>query len=160
MDQLEFDEEQQIDSDFLEGNKLQFTTINKHIEDPRSCRNIDDGRSSEDQSIEYVWEKIIGQGTFGVVYKVKEKSTGRIYAIKKVFQDPKYSNREFKIVVMLDHPNCIKVHKYFFSGAPDSKEVYLNLLMDYVPDTLYKILRFYSKKAFPFPNALGKIYSY
>lgn len=32
--------------------------------------------------------------------------------------------------------------------------------MDYIPDTLYKILWFYYKKHYAFPNALGKIYSY
>ena len=32
--------------------------------------------------------------------------------------------------------------------------------MDYIPDTLYKILRFYYKKNTDFPNPLGKIYSY
>ena len=32
--------------------------------------------------------------------------------------------------------------------------------MDYMPDTLYKILRFYYKKNYAFPNALGKIYTY
>ena len=53
---------------------------------------------------------MIGQGTFGVVYKAAyQEDHTKIVAIKKVFQDPKYSNREFKIVQELDHPNCIKV---------------------------------------------------
>ena len=77
-----------------------------------------------------------------------------------MYQDPKYSNREFKIVNELDHPNCIKVHNYFFSNKEDSDDVFLNLVMDYLPDTLYKILRFYYKHNNDFPNALGKIYSY
>jgi serine/threonine protein kinase len=82
-------------------------------------------------------------------------------AIKKVFQDPKYSNREFKIVVQLDHPNCIKVQRYFFTTNPENPdEKYLNLVMDFTPDTLYKILKFYAKKNFAFPIALGKLYAY
>lgn len=32
--------------------------------------------------------------------------------------------------------------------------------MDFIPDTLYKILKFYAKKNFAFPVALGKFYSY
>lgn len=32
--------------------------------------------------------------------------------------------------------------------------------MDYIPDTLYKILRYYYKIRYPFPNMLAKIYSY
>lgn len=114
-----------------------------------------------DETSKYNWIKIIGQGTFGVVYKAEQIDARKVVAIKKVFQDPKYSNREFKIVITLDHPNCIKVHKFFFSSSdekPDEK--YLNLVMDYVPETLYKILRFYFKKNMEFPNPLCKIYSY
>ena len=32
--------------------------------------------------------------------------------------------------------------------------------MDYIPDTLYKILRYYFKIKYQFPNMLGKIYAY
>lgn len=63
-------------------------------------------------------------------------------------------------MVELNHPNCIKVHNYFFSKKDESGQIFLNLVMDYIPDTLYKILRFYYKKSVDFPTALGKIYSY
>lgn len=59
--------------------------------------------------------KVIGQGTFGVVYKAVDLATKKTVAIKKVYQDPNYRNREFMIVVELDHINCIKVHNYFFT---------------------------------------------
>lgn len=36
---------------------------------------------------------LIGQGTFGKVYKGKIIKTGELVAIKRVFQDPKYKNR-------------------------------------------------------------------
>jgi serine/threonine protein kinase len=45
---------------------------------------------------------LIGQGTFGKVYKSKIKKTGQIVAVKRVFQDPKYKNREVEIVSMLE----------------------------------------------------------
>ena len=41
---------------------------------------------------------IIGHGTFGVVYRAKEEKTGEIFAIKRVFQDKKYKNRELDIL--------------------------------------------------------------
>lgn len=44
---------------------------------------------------------LIGQGTFGKVYKGKIIKTGELVAIKRVFQDPKYKNREVEIVEML-----------------------------------------------------------
>lgn len=95
-----------------------------------------------------------------MVFKAERKKDKKKVAIKKVYQDPKYSNREFKIVVELDHPNCIKVHNYFFTQKDSPEKTFLNLVMDYMPDTLYKILRFYYKKNNEFPNALGKIYTY
>lgn len=155
------DENPEVDPDIF-NKKLLFTTLNNNynkgaVSKPEETKE----NVSKDESSNYKWLKIIGQGTFGVVYKAEEIATKKVVAIKKVYQDPKYSNREFKVVVELDHPNCIKVHKYFFSQKEDnSKDVYLNLVMDFMPDTLYKILRFYYKKNYEFPNALGKIYSY
>lgn len=37
---------------------------------------------------------MVGQGTFGKVFKGRLRRTGETVAIKKVFQDPKYKNRE------------------------------------------------------------------
>lgn len=111
----------------------------------------------------YKWMKVIGQGTFGTVYKVKDRASEKVYAIKKVYQDPNYQNREFTIVIELDHINCINVHNYFFTNDDDQKKkdaTYLNLVMDYVPDTLFRVLRYYRKRGIIFPDALGKIYAY
>jgi serine/threonine protein kinase len=44
----------------------------------------------------------VGQGTFGKVFRAKLKRNSQIVAVKKVFQDPKYKNREVEIVSMLD----------------------------------------------------------
>jgi ubiquinone biosynthesis protein Coq4 len=44
---------------------------------------------------------LVGQGTFGKVFRAKMKKNNLIVAVKKVFQDPKYKNREFEIVSML-----------------------------------------------------------
>lgn len=54
-------------------------------------------------------EKIIGNGTFGVVYKAVVAETGETVAIKKVFQDKRYKNRELQILKILHHPNCIEM---------------------------------------------------
>jgi len=154
-------EDPEVDPDLF-NQKLLFTTLNTNYNKGNPSKPEENKDSHhKDESSNYKWVKIIGQGTFGVVYKAEEVSTKKQVAIKKVYQDPKYSNREFKVVVELDHPNCIKVHHFFFSQKEDnSKDIYLNLVMDYIPDTLYKILRFYFKKNYDFPNALGKIYSY
>lgn len=151
-------DEVQVDPDLLNNQLLRSTMRKEGAGEPKESLRVS---KDKDETSKYNWVKIIGQGTFGVVYKAESIDDRKIVAIKKVFQDPKYSNREFKIVINLDHPNCIKVHKYFFTAneeKPDEK--YLNLVMDYIPDTLYKILRFYYKKNMEFPNPLCKIYSY
>ena len=156
-------EENNIDPDLFKTEQSgPFNTLNQNYEKDTTPSIAPKQPKEADESSKYEWLKVIGQGTFGVVYKAQQKfDDKRVVAIKKVFQDPKYSNREFKIVVELDHPNCIKVHRFFFSqNEAKANEIYLNLVMDYVPDTLYKILRFYVKKSIAFPNALGKIYSF
>lgn len=144
----------QIDIDLSKPSKL-FTTMEDdpfpeqdHIVDESSPQN-------------YVWTKVIGQGTFGTVYKAQEITTGKTVAIKKVFQDPKYRNREFSIVSELNHENAIKIHNYFFTkGEENPHDVFLNIVMDYIPETLYRILRFYNKQKNLFPNILGRLYAY
>jgi len=115
----------------------------------------------EDKSKNYTWNKIIGQGTFGTVYQAYCVNSRKQVAIKKVFQDPKYRNREFSIVVDLDHPNTIKVHDYFFSyGDENPLDIFLNIVMDYMPVTLYKVLRYYKKTSIRFPPILMKLLVY
>jgi len=53
----------------------------------------------EEHDLEYLG--LVGQGTFGKVFRAKLKKNNQIVAVKKVFQDPKYKNREFEIVSML-----------------------------------------------------------
>lgn len=52
-------------------------------------------------------EKVVGQGTFGIVFKANVEETGEVVAIKKVYQDKRYKNRELQILRELDHPNII-----------------------------------------------------
>jgi glycogen synthase kinase 3 beta len=61
------------------------------------------------QSFTYNAEKIIGNGSFGVVFKATIAETGETVAIKKVFQDKRYKNRELQILKMLHHPNCVEM---------------------------------------------------
>jgi len=149
-------EEPQVDPDLINGEKIYITAANTS-----NATGLESNphHPREEGSVErYEWVKIIGQGTFGVVYKVTDNQTHKNLAIKKVFQDPNYRNREFLIVVELNHINCIKVHNYFFTK--DSGQTFLNLVMDYIPETLYRVLRYYKKKNMDFPDPLGKIYSY
>jgi len=44
----------------------------------------------EEQEISYQDVKVIGKGTFGVVYRAKLCETGQMVAIKKVFHNEKF----------------------------------------------------------------------
>lgn len=139
------------------GNTKHYTTMEdiekNNIETPHVV--------NESSPQNFAWINVIGQGTFGVVYKARAIDTGKLVAIKKVFQDPKYRNREFSIVSEMDHVNTIKIHSYFYTkGEENPEEIYLNIVMDFIPDTLYRVLRYYKKTKRAFPNTLGKLYAY
>ena len=63
------------------------------------------------------YEKIhmIGEGTYGTVYKARNKKTGQLYALKKVKMEhetdgfPVTSLREIKYLQRLKHPNIVNL---------------------------------------------------
>lgn len=55
--------------------------------------------------------EVIGNGTFGVVYKAE--LNGVEVAVKRVFQDRKYKNREKEIISTLNHQNVVKCKEDF-----------------------------------------------
>jgi len=65
----------------------------------------------------------LGEGTFGTVYKGKNKHNGKYYAIKeipKIDNSPKeveIMNKEIKIMYMCNHPNLLKLFSHFESDA-------------------------------------------
>lgn len=115
----------------------------------------------EKQSIEtYSSDKVAGNGTFGVVYQAVIPETGEKVAIKKVFQDNRYKNRELELMKDLFHPNIVALRHSFFTPGTNPNEVYLNLVMEYVPDTLYRIIRNYARAHESMPLIYIKLYSY
>jgi serine/threonine protein kinase len=103
---------------------------------------------------------VVGSGSFGVVYQAECMETGKIVAIKKVFQDKRYKNRELHILKELDHINVIKMNSFFYTNATNKDECYLNVVMDYFNNSLSKIIKKYTKGENQMPNILIKLYSY
>ena len=66
-------------------------------------------------SSKYEIEGVAGKGTFGVVYFGSDRSTGEKIAIKKVFQDKKYKNRQHTILKMLKHPNNLQMKESYLT---------------------------------------------
>lgn len=45
---------------------------------------------------------------------------------------------------LLNHPNVVQLKHYFYSTT-DKNEVYLNLVLEFVPETVYRATRQYSR---------------
>lgn len=85
--------------------------------------------------------------------------TGETVAIKKVLQDKRYKNRELQTMRLLDHPNVVSLKHCFFSTT-EKDELYLNLVLEYVPETVYRVARHYSKANQRMPMIYVKLYTY
>ena len=154
---------------------------------------VDDGT---EQNISYSAERIIGNGSFGVVFEAKVVETNEVVAIKKVLQDKRFKNRELQIMRQLvndAHTNIVALKHCFYSQVrfnrivvvlflcciflcldtykshfhflfchqgekPD--ELYLNLVLEYVPETVYSISRRHQKHNIPLPHLYVKLYLY
>eukprot|EP01094_Clydonella_sp_ATCC50884_P018575 TRINITY_DN3459_c0_g1_i3.p1 TRINITY_DN3459_c0_g1~~TRINITY_DN3459_c0_g1_i3.p1 ORF type:complete len:374 (+),score=50.23 TRINITY_DN3459_c0_g1_i3:692-1813(+) len=108
---------------------------------------------------EYIMDKILGNGSFGVVFMATMSGSEDVVAIKKVLQDRRFKNRELQIMKMLDHPNVVGMRDSFYTNG-DNDEVYLNLVLEYVPETVYRVTRHYAKLKQTIPILYAKVYMY
>ncbi|XP_058744065.1 shaggy-related protein kinase theta-like isoform X1 [Vicia villosa] len=111
------------------------------------------------QTISYMAERVVGTGSFGVVFQAKCLETGGAVAIKKVLQDKRYKNRELQVMRMVDHPNVVKL-KHCFYSTTEKDELYLNLVLEYVPETVYKVSKNYSRSHQHMPIIYVQLYTY
>ncbi|RZC62634.1 hypothetical protein C5167_024410 [Papaver somniferum] len=118
------------------------------------------GRNGQSrQNISYIAEHVVGTGSFGVVFQAKCRETGEIVAIKKVLQDKRYKNRELQILQMLDHPNIVALKRNFFSTT-NKEELYLNLVLEFVPETVYRVAKHHTRMNQRMPLIYVKLYTY
>ena len=104
---------------------------------------------------------IIGKGTFGIVYRAKKEGSDDILAIKRVFQDRRYINRELEILKEINHPNIIKLLHYFYTkDEKNEAEVYLSVVTDYLPQNLSHILITNFQTGKQLDPFLAKLYAY
>ena len=122
-------------------------------------------------SFTYNADRVVGNGSFGVVFQVSSTTllnpfqatvaeTGEDVAIKKVYQDKRYKNRELQIMRELVHPNVVNLRHAFFTQGDKKDEIYLNLVMDYIPETVFRVIKHYQKIKQPVPALLIKLYAY
>lgn len=112
------------------------------------------------QEVSYTDTKVIGNGSFGVVFQATLCDTGELVAIKKVLQDKRFKNRELQIMRRLEHCNIVKLKYFFYSSGDKKDEVYLNLVLEYIPETVYKVARYYAKNKQTIPINFIRLYMY
>ena len=112
--------------------------------------------------LEFPQNNEIGRGAFGKVLLAVVKGTGEKVAIKKVFQDRRYKNRELPIMLELHHPNIVELKSYFCTKADkgNDDEFFLNCIMEYVPLTLSDLITQNRKNKTKFDNILIKLFSF
>jgi len=111
-------------------------------------------------SISYAAERVIGNGSFGVVYQATAIETGETVAIKKVLQDRRFKNRELQIMRMLEHPSVVALKHSFLAKGEKPDDVYLNLVMEFIPETIHRTLRNHTKAKKLIPIMFTKVYMY
>jgi len=125
---------------------------------------VGQSRETQDQMIlegaktSYVVVGPNGKGSFGVVFQAVEKDTQNVVAIKRVLQDPRYKNRELQIMKMLDHINCVQLLDSFCERSKG--EVYLNLVLAFIPKNLYEVCNSFQKAKKKMPPLHIKLYVY
>lgn len=86
----------------------------------------------------YHLEKVVGNGAFGIVWRARS-AEGETVAIKKVLLDRRYHNRELQMMKVMDHENVVKLRHYFEKQGRKKDEIYLHLVMDFLPETIRSV---------------------
>jgi len=116
--------------------------------------------------------------SLGVVFQTKLSPSGEDAAIKRVLQDKRFKNRELQIMRIVRHPNIVELKAFYYSNgdrvrdtdalmgvqtalmAAQKDEVYLNLVLEFVPETVYRASRHFNKLKTTMPILEVKLYIY
>lgn len=162
---------------------------------------VQDGLTGETKEMQYTQCKIVGNGSFGVVFQTKLSPSGEDAAIKRVLQDKRFKvtlslwiamfvcaasltcplllqNRELQVMRIVRHPNVVQLKSFYYSNgervreidqalgvqtaliAAQKDEVYLNLVLEFVPETVYRASRHFNKLKTTMPMLEVKLYTY
>src|SRR3954468_5711904 len=84
--------------------------------------------------------ELIGEGTYGVVYKAKDTDSGEIFALKKIRLEaedegiPSTAIREISLLKQLQHPNIVRLYDVIHT------ERKLTLVFEFLDQDLKKYL--------------------
>nr|BAA21444.1 pi064 [Schizosaccharomyces pombe] len=69
-------------------------------------------------------------------------------------------NRELQIMRAISHPNIIKLIAFFHTHNPSKDETHLCLLLEYMPETVFDDMRWYTRRRKSIPNLSIKLYAF
>ncbi|KAH3901159.1 GSK family serine/threonine-protein kinase SCDLUD_002642 [Saccharomycodes ludwigii] len=116
--------------------------------------------------ITYPATEVVGHGSFGVVFQTWIRETNEHVAIKKVLQDKRFKNRELEIMKQLRHENIVDLKYYYYEEEEntgsnvESNNLYLNLILEYLPQSLYQRIRHFVHLRSTMPHDEVQIYMY
>lgn len=117
------------------------------------------GKLTDSIEISFPRTNVIGHGSFGIVFTTTLRETNELVAIKKVLQDRRFKNRELEIMKLLKHQNIVDL-KYFFFDRDDQNEIYLNLILECMSQSLYQRLRHFVHQKINMPRLEIKFYMF
>lgn len=149
----------------------------------RLARSTEKKSSRLGADLNFTQTKVVAKGSFGVVFKGERArapprtrfphmlirftpppssaiipETGEKVGIKKVLQDPRYKNRELQILRLLKHQNIVHLNTFFYTK--EKEDVYLNLVMEYIPQTIHHCLKRHMSESKSVPPMITKAYVY
>lgn len=85
---------------------------------------------------DFEFHSVIGSGSFGYVFKAKDRHTDQIVAIKRSLKLTSIVSREYEVLELLKGAkNCVQMLDIFYTLDFNTK-VIQNLVMEYMPYNL------------------------
>lgn len=60
----------------------------------------------------------------------------------------------------MTHPNIVWLKHFFYTNGDKPDEQFLNIVMDFIPENAYRVMKHYSKIKQNIPILLVKLYAY
>lgn len=104
-----------------------------------------------DRLAKYEELKAIGEGTYGVVVKAKDKNTGEVYALKRIKLEsedegiPSTAIREIALLKELQHPNIVRLHDVVHAEST------LTLVFEFLDKDLHQLMKATGKEGLDTP---------
>ena len=119
----DFDMNYDIDNDNILSDSKINSIINKELDDqvnslysPGKFEDIiKNCKIPEFDENDYIYKDSIGEGSFGTIFEVEEKKTGKKYAIKKIIckdmQELIQQKEQMELAYSIEHENIVKIIK-------------------------------------------------